>query len=335
MNTLYPLKFEPIIKDLIWGGKKLKTVLNKKNASEKSGESWELSGVDGNISVVSNGFLAGNDLKEIIEVYMGDLVGEKVFEQFGTDFPLLIKFIDACDDLSIQVHPNDEVAKQRHNSFGKTEMWYVMQSDPGSKLIAGFRQQVNKETYVYNLGNKTLSNILNNESVKPGDVFFMPAGRIHAIGKGIMLAEIQQTSNITYRVYDYDRRDANGKSRELHTELAVDVIDYNVYPEYKTSYKTVPNRPVNLADCNYFTTNLLELSESFERDMNEFDSFVIYMCMEGAATINYNDNTKSEDIVKGETVLIPAEISHYYITPSPNAKLLEVYIAYTPEEDAD
>jgi mannose-6-phosphate isomerase len=334
MSTLYPMKFEPIIKDYIWGGTKLKKVLKKHNAGEKSSESWELSCVDGNISVISNGFLAGNDLKEIIEVYMGDLVGQKVFEQFGTDFPLLIKFIDACDDLSIQVHPNDEVAKQRHNSNGKTEMWYVMQSDPGSKLISGFKTKVDKETYIKNLENKTLSNILNSEVVASGDVFFMPAGRIHAIGKGIMLAEIQQTSNITYRVYDYDRTDVHGKSRELHTELAVDVIDYNFYPEYKTKYKPLENQPVNLANCNYFTTNLLELTDMIERDMNEYDSFIIYMCIDGAAQIIYSD-TKTEDIVKGETILIPAEISLYYIKPAPNAKLLEVYIAYTPEEDAN
>jgi mannose-6-phosphate isomerase len=334
MNSLYPIKFEPIIKDLIWGGKKLNAVLNKKNATDKSGESWEISGVEGNISVVSNGFLAGNDLKEIIEVYMGDLVGEKIFQRFGSDFPLLIKFIDACNDLSIQVHPNDEVAMKRHNSFGKTEMWYVMQADDGSELIAGFKKKVDKETYVQNLENKTLSNILNNEQVKPGDVFFMPAGRIHAIGRGILLAEIQQTSNITYRVYDYDRRDKNGNSRELHTELAIDVIDYNVYPDYKTSYSPISNKPVNLADCNYFTTNLLELNDRIERDMIKLDSFIIYMCIEGNVEISYGNN-KTENISKGETVLMPAEISQYYLNPLPSAKLLEIYIAYTPEEDAD
>lgn len=334
MNSLYPLKFEPIIKDLIWGGTKLKSLLNKKRAGDKSGESWEISGVDGNISIVSNGFLEGNDLKEIIEVYMGDLVGQKVFDRFGTNFPLLIKFIDASNDLSIQVHPNDEVAKKRHNSFGKTEMWYVMQSESGSKLISGFKTQVDKDIYIKNLENKTLDSILNSEVVGPGDVFFMPAGRIHAIGKGILLAEIQQTSDLTYRVYDYDRRDANGNLRELHTELAVDVIDYNYYPTYKTDYSSVKNQPVNLADCNYFTTNLLDLTDDLERDMIRFDSFVIYMCVEGFAQIIYNDN-KTENIEKGETLLMPAEISQYYIKPSPTTKLLEIYLAYTPEEDAD
>jgi mannose-6-phosphate isomerase len=334
MNSLYPLKFEPIIKDLIWGGEKLKNILKKEKATDKSGESWEISCVKEDISIVSNGFLAGNDLKEIIEVYMGDLVGEKIFKHFGTKFPLLLKFIDACDDLSIQVHPNDEIAEKRHNSFGKTEMWYVMQAEKGAELISGFKVKVDKEVYMQSLENKTLSDVLNHEVVKPGDVVFVPAGRIHAIGKGILLAEIQQTSNITYRVYDYDRRDAKGNARELHTEPAVDVIDYNVYPDYKTPYTTQVNKPVNLADCKYFTTNILELTETVERDMNEFDSFVIYMCVEGSAQFVYDDN-KTETISKGETVLMPAEISQYYIKPTSNTKLLEVYIAYTPEKNAD
>ncbi|MBN2487242.1 MAG: class I mannose-6-phosphate isomerase [Bacteroidales bacterium] len=334
MNSLYPLKFEPIIKDLIWGGSKLKTLLNKEKATEKSGESWEISGVNGNISVISNGFLAGNSLTEIIEVYMGDLVGQKVFDQFGNNFPLLIKFIDACDDLSIQVHPNDETAMQRHNSFGKTEMWYVMQADTGSQLIAGFKQNTDKESFLENLNNNTLHHILNYITVKPGDVFFMPAGRIHAIGKGILLAEIQQTSDITYRVYDYNRRDAMGNARELHTSLALDVIDYNTCADYTTPYAHKQNKPVPLANCNYFTTNLLELTDIIERDMAGFDSFIVYICTEGNAEILYADH-KTETISKGETILIPAEMGQYYLKALPKATLLEVYIAYNPEEDAD
>jgi mannose-6-phosphate isomerase len=334
MKQLYPLKFSPIIKDPIWGGNKLKTVLNKENTTEMSGESWEISGVEGNISVVSNGFLAGNELNEIIEVYMGDLVGQKVFEQFGSNFPLLIKFIDASDDLSIQVHPNDLVAQERHNSFGKTEMWYIMQADDGAKLIAGFNQTVDKETYVKKLADKALLDILNQVEVKSGDVFFIPAGRIHAIGKGILLAEIQQTSNITYRVYDYNRTDAAGNERELHTKLAVDVIDYKHYDSYKTAYAPVCNKPINLADCQYFTTNLLELDFEIERDMNSFDSFIIYMGIEGNAEIIYHDK-EVEEIKKGETVLVPAELAHYYIRPKGKSKLLEIYIAFNKEENED
>lgn len=332
MSQLYPLKFEPIIKDPIWGGSKLKTILNKYKATDKSGESWEISGVEGNISVVSNGFLAGNELNELIEVYMGDLVGQKVFSQFGIDFPLLIKFIDACDDLSIQVHPNDTAAKERHNSFGKTEMWYVMQADDGAKLIAGFNREVTKETYIKKLEEKALLDILNQEEVQPGDVFFMPAGRIHAIGKGILLAEIQQTSNITYRVYDYNRTDAEGNERELHTKEAVDVIDYMHYPNYKTDYNPEFNKAVNIADCKYFTTNVLEIKEEIERDMHAFDSFIIYMAIEGEAEIIFHE-TETETIKKGETILVPAVLTQYFIHPKPSAKLLEVYIAFNKNKD--
>jgi mannose-6-phosphate isomerase len=232
------------------------------------------------------------------------------------------------------VHPNDEVAKQRHNSFGKTEMWYVMQADEGSKLIAGFNKKMSKEEYLQHLKNNTLTDILNDSIVNPGDVFFIPAGRIHAIGKGIMLAEIQQTSNITYRVFDYNRTDSMGRSRELHTEEAVDVIDYNFYKKYKTTYNPAKNKPTNLADCQYFTTNLLDVENSIERDMHKFDSFIIYMGIEGDASIKYRQN-ETIKISKGETVLVPAEIAQYYIQPTQKAKLLEVYIANKTEEDAD
>ena len=333
-NRLYPLKFVPIIKDPIWGGTKLRDILGKEDATDKSGESWEISCVEGNISKVTNGFLAGNDLEELIEVYMGDLVGQKVFDKYGKYFPLLIKFIDACDNLSIQVHPNDEVAMQRHSSFGKTEMWYVMQADQGAELIAGFNKEVDKGGYLEHLQNNTLLEIMNNTKVKQGDVFFMPAGRIHAIGKGILLAEIQQTSNITYRVFDYNRTDDQGNSRELHTEEALDVIDYNYHPNYKSKYNEKENTPVNLANCPYFTTNLLELGDGLERDMQHYDSFIIYMGIEGKTTIEYHDN-ETIHLSKGETILVPAEIGQYYIQPKDSAKLLEIYIEDKLEEDAD
>lgn len=332
MNRLYPIKFEPVIKDLIWGGQKLRDQLNKDKATDKTGESWEISGHEGDVSIVKNGFLEGNSLEEIIEVYMGDLVGDKIFEHFGTKFPLLIKFIDASKDLSIQVHPNDAVALERHNSFGKTEMWYVMQVDEGSELISGFNQDVDKVTYMKHLKEQTLQEILNTIRVKPGDVFFMPAGRIHAIGKGIVLAEIQQTSDMTYRVYDYNRKDTDGNERELHTELAVDVIDYKYRKDYQTTYEPKINSPINLANCNYFTTNLMEIDAIIERDMNSFDSFVIYMCVEGEAEIHYYDK-EHEPIKRGESILIPAMLSHYQIKPKDKAKLLEIYIAYNKEEN--
>lgn len=326
MEGLYPLKFTPIFKDKIWGGDKIKSILNKDFGHlPNCGESWELSGVEGNISVVSNGFLAGNTLEELIEIYMGDLVGEGIFETYGIEFPLLIKFIDANDDLSIQVHPDDEMSKERHNAFGKTEMWYVMQADQGSKLQSGFNQQVDQDKYLFKLEHNELTDILNFEEVAAGDVFFIPAGRVHAIGKGILLAEIQQTSDITYRIYDYDRRDNEGNPRELHTELALDAIDYTLSPEYKTRYESKLNESVELAKCKYFTTNALDLNTIVEKDYNKLDSFVIYICLDGELQIETESG--SETVQKGETILIPASIENVQLKPlSATVKLLEVYI---------
>jgi len=326
MEGLYPLKFTPIFKDKIWGGDKIKSILNKDFGHlPNCGESWELSGVEGNISVVSNGFLAGNTLEELIEIYMGDLVGEGIFETYGIEFPLLIKFIDANDDLSIQVHPDDEMSKERHNAFGKTEMWYVMQADQGSKLQSGFNQQVDQDKYLFKLEHNELTDILNFEEVAAGDVFFIPAGRVHAIGKGILLAEIQQTSDITYRIYDYDRRDNEGNPRELHTELALDAIDYTLSPEYKTRYESKLNESVELAKCKYFTTNVLDINTIVEKDYNKLDSFVIYICLDGELQIETESG--SETVQKGETILIPASIENVQLKPlSATVKLLEVYI---------
>jgi mannose-6-phosphate isomerase len=333
MNQLYPLKFTPILLDKMWGGSKLKNILDKATNSDKAGESWEISGVEGNVSVVSNGNLEGNDLNDLMEVYMGDLVGERVFEKFGTQFPLLIKYIDANDVLSIQVHPDDELAFKRHNSFGKTEMWYVMQAEKGSELIVGFNQKLDKETYLNNLNNKTLTDILNKEPVKEGDVFFLPAGRVHAIGAGILLAEIQQTSDVTYRIYDFDRKESNGKYRELHTEQALDSIDYTFHNNYRTEYPEKKNSPVNIVNCEYFTTNLLNLTSSIEKDILRLDCFVIYMCLEGSCIIGYNEKEKIE-LSKGETILIPAELTTFTIEPGTSVKLLEVYIPDNSEKDS-
>jgi mannose-6-phosphate isomerase len=326
MEGLYPLKFTPIYKDKIWGGNKIKSILNKDFGNlPNCGESWEISGVDGNVSVVSNGYLAGNSLEELIEVYMSDLVGEKSFETYGNEFPLLIKFIDANDDLSIQVHPDDVMAKERHSAYGKTEMWYVVQSDKGSKLQSGFNQAVDEDKYLFKLEHNELTDILNFEEVTEGDVFFIPAGRVHAIGKGILLAEIQQTSDITYRIYDYDRRDNQGNPRELHTDLALGAIDYTLYPEYKTKYATDVNNSVELVKCSYFTTNVLEIKQVVEKEYNQLDSFVIYICLDGELEIKTDSG--NETLQKGETVLIPASIENVQLTPkTTSAKLLEVYI---------
>jgi len=325
MNPLYPLKFKPIIKDKIWGGTRLKSLLNKPCKTDKAGESWEISGYPGNISRVKNGFLKGNSLEELMEIYMGDLVGDHVFEKFGTFFPLLIKFIDANDVLSIQVHPDDKLALKQFGSYGKTEMWYVIEAERDAEIIVGFNQSVSKETYLKHLSDKSLMSILNAEKTFPGDVFFLPAGRIHAIGQGILLAEIQQTSDATLRIYDFDRVDEKGQPRALHTENALEAIDFKVYSNYKTPYSSNPNKASQLASCKYFTTNFLSLNAPVERNHDNIDSFVIYICIDGKIEIHYHKDAK-ETLVKGETVLLPAEIKNIRLIPAKDARLLEVYI---------
>lgn len=320
--TLYPLKFKPILKDKIWGGPRLREVLGKQ-ASDKAGESWEISGVEGDISMVQNGFLAGNSLQELAEVYMGDLLGDRIYEKFGLEFPLLIKYIDASDVLSVQVHPGDKLAKERHKSYGKTEMWYVIDSDQG-ELIAGFNRELDREQYQKIFQEGRLKEILNHEDVAPGDVYYMPAGRVHAIGAGVLLAEIQQTSDVTYRIYDWDRTDEQGNPRELHTDLALDAIDFSFHTSYKTPYQGLLNNTVNVADSPFFTTSVIQLDQPVEKDFNMIDSFVIYLCTEGAAGITYPGG--AESIRKGETVLIPAELKNLAIVPTEATTLLEVYI---------
>ena len=235
-EQLYPLKFQPILKEKIWGGQKLNKVLNKSSLAKNVGESWEISDVEGDTSIVINGNLKGNSLKQLLEDYKDELIGTKNHKIFGNKFPLLIKFIDAKQDLSIQLHPNDELAAKRHNSFGKTEMWYVMQADDDANLIVGFNQEVTPETYLKHLENKTLTEILNFDTVKTGDTYFIEVGRVHAIGAGVLLAEIQQTSDITYRVYDWDRVDDQGNERELHNDLAIDAIDFEMENDFRVSY---------------------------------------------------------------------------------------------------
>ncbi|MDO1501215.1 mannose-6-phosphate isomerase [Winogradskyella maritima] len=322
MIPLYPLKFSPILKQKIWGGEKLGKLLHKNSKSPNVGESWEISDVEGDTSVVVNGKLQQTSLKELLQKYKGQLVGEKNYRRFGDKFPLLIKFIDAKQDLSIQLHPNDELAAKRHNSFGKTEMWYVMQADKDSNLIVGFNQKVTGETYLEHLEKKTLPKILNFDKVKEGDTYFIEVGRIHAIGAGVLLAEIQQTSDITYRVYDWDRVDDQGNERELHNDLAIDAIDFDMPDNFRVDYGKTVNQPNEMVSCPYFTTNYLELSESIQKENTE-DSFIIYMCVDGQCEIDTDGDSIS--LKKGETVLIPASITAFQIE-SEYAKLLEVYV---------
>ena len=323
--TLYPLKFNPILRPMIWGGSDICKFKNITPVEDGIGESWEISGVEGKISIVSNGALAGKPIDEILRIGKARLAGEKVYEKFGNTFPLLIKFIDARDDLSIQVHPDDKLAKERHNSFGKTEMWYVINATPDAFLYSGFSTPITPGEYVETIENNTFTDKLQKYDVKAGDVFFLPAGRVHAIGAGCFIAEIQQTSDLTYRIYDYNRRDARGNLRELHTELAKDAIDYNVHNNYQTRYTARLNQPVELVACEYFTTNLLEMDVPMARHYGALDSFVVYICMQGHCTLKDNKGN-SVFIGQGETVLVPADTESALIIPSETTKLLETFI---------
>ena len=323
--NLYPLKFKPILKSIIWGGDEICKFKGVTPEQDGIGESWEISSVKGNVSVVANGELENKDLSEIIDTYKAQLVGKKNFETFGNTFPLLIKFIDARDNLSIQVHPDDELAKKRHDSFGKTEMWYVINATPSAFLYSGFEKQMTPESYGKSIEGNTFVDSLAKHDVKAGDVFFLPAGRVHAIGAGTFIAEIQQTSNITYRIYDYNRKDANGNGRELHTELAKDAIDFKLYDNYKNSYTRAENQPVRLESCRYFTTNLLEVTKDITRDYSDIDSFVAYICMGGACSIK-DDKGNDLSVKQGETILIPADTKSVAISPEGNVLLLETYV---------
>ena len=318
---LYPLQFQPILKDRIWGGTKLNTYLNKPITSEITGESWEISTVENDVSVIANGFFKGKSLNEIILEFPKEVLGTKVYEQFGKQFPLLFKYLDAREDLSIQVHPNDELAAKRHNSFGKTEMWYVMQADDNARLIVGFKEKSSKEAYQKSLENKTIIDILDTKKVKKGDVFFLETGTVHSIGAGTVIAEIQQTSDITYRLYDFDRVDVKGNKRELHIDLALDAINYNVV-EAQKDYSRVKNSSNEMVNCPYFTTNFIPLDGKIEVEKDK-KSFTVYMCVEG----NFEIENKGEsyNYKTGDSVLIPAEMASFEINGK--ASLLEIYIS--------
>lgn len=318
---LYPLQFEPILKERIWGGTKLKTFLNKPITSNITGESWEISTVENDVSIVANGIFKGKSLNELINELPESVLGTKVYAQFGKQFPLLFKYLDAREDLSIQLHPNDELAKKRHNSFGKTEMWYVMQADADARLIVGFKEKSSPSAFIQNLNNKTLLHILDTKKVKQGDVFMLETGTIHAIGAGIVVAEIQQTSDITYRVYDFDRVDANGNKRELHLDLALEALNYEKI-EAQRLYSKTENFSNEVVNCNYFTTNFIPLYGTTEINKNQ-TSFTVYMCVDGDFQLTVDG--ESYTYQKGDTVLIPASLTDFQL--SGKASILEIYIS--------
>lgn len=325
MNLLGPLKFTPIYKERIWGGKKLTELYKNTELSDALiGEVWLLSGVEGDETYVCDGPLAENSLNELVEIFMSDLVGESVYEKYGDEFPILVKMLDANDYLSIQVHPNDELAQARLLSQGKTEMWYVLEAESNAELITGFKTKIEKTQFVDLLANKNLLSVLNKEKVYKGDVFFIPAGRIHALGPGILLAEIQQTSDTTYRVYDWDRVDANGKSRELHLADSLDAIDFEVYDSYKSQVTTKKNDTSILVDCPQFTTNKLFFDRGIKKNYEEIDSFIILLATKGSFTLKHAGN--SFEVKQGECILVPAIVDEIELFPKLEAELLEIYI---------
>ena len=323
---MYPYLFQPILKEIIWGGTDIRPFKGMTPTQEKIGESWELSHVDGDFSVVTYGADKGKTIDELIREYGESLLGAGVMKRFGTRFPLLIKFIDARDDLSIQVHPDDVLAEKRHHSFGKTEMWYVIKATPDAALYCGFSHPIDADEYVRRVEDNSIMEVLKRYNVTAGDVFFLPAGRVHAIGAGCFIAEIQQTSNITYRIYDYNRKGADGKGRELHTELAKDAIDYTFQSDYRTHYTPQPGAAVELVQCPYFTTRLLETETPMMRDYATLDSFVVYICMAGSVELR-DDNGNELTVSQGQTVLFPATTQSVTLKPAPQTKLLETYIA--------
>lgn len=339
MNTLYPLLFEHNLRTTVWGGNRIKPMKGMPADNEPIGESWECSAVPGMESVVANGIFKGRKLNELVDMYGAMFMGERVYEQHGNKFPLLIKYIDAEKDLSIQVHPNDDLALTRHNSYGKTEMWYIMDAKPGAKLYAGMKSPISHYEYMKRIEDGSICDVLQSHAVKPGDVFFIPAGRVHAICAGIVLAEIQQSSNITYRIFDYNRPGLDGKPRELHTALAEDAIDYQVYEDYRSHYTPTLNKPVCLTECNLFTVKVLQVNRPFHRKLYKYDSFIVYMCLEGTCRIalrSWEGFKKSDTpcitevtLTKGSSCLIPAGVADVDVIPDNEqtvTKLIETYI---------
>lgn len=336
MPMIYPLLFQPNLHALVWGGHKLKPYKGLPADEEPVGESWEVSAVEKSPSIVANGPLRGESLLDVVKSWGSNLLGTEICQKYDGQLPLLVKFIDAQRDLSIQVHPNDELARRRHGGFGKTEMWYIIHAEPGACLYSGMSQQITPEEYEARIADGTICDVLAKHEVKAGDVFYMPAGRVHAICSGIVLAEVQQTSDLTYRIFDYNRLGLDGKPRELHTAWAKDAIDYSVEQDYRTHYVAQPNSANLLIDSPFFTVSRLDVAAPFRRDLRPSDSFVIGMCMSGDCEIRLQSNLeqvapelRTFQLREGDTCLIPAKLADYEIVPRNNqneTKILEAYI---------
>lgn len=324
---MYPFLFEPNLHTVVWGGQRLTAFKGLPKSDVPIGESWEVSAVPSSTSIIANGDLAGKDLNTVIEEHPEEVLGRAVCRRYHGQLPLLVKFIDARKDLSIQVHPNDAMAQREHGKMGKSEMWYIIDAQPGSFLYAGFNKEISPEEYKEHIRNNTITEVLARHTVKPGDVFYLPAGRVHAIGAGILLAEVQQSSDVTYRIYDYNRPGLDGKPRELHTEQAARALDFHVLDEYRTFYSDRLNRANLVIDSPYFTIRVTESTGAFHRNLVKYDSFVICMCMEGDCQIRIRKTGYTIDLPHGNSALIPAAIADYDIIPvDGKSKTLEAFI---------
>ena len=324
---MYPFLFHPNLHSVVWGGHQLRPYKGLEPSEEPIGESWEVSAVPTSTSIIANGPLVGRDLVSVISEYPEAILGKAVNEKYKGQLPLLVKFIDAKRDLSIQVHPNDEMAQREHGKMGKSEMWYIIKADPGAHLYAGFKQQITPAEYQQRIQDGTITDVLADHQVKAGDVFYLPAGRVHAICGGILLAEVQQSSDVTYRIYDYNRPGLDGKPRELHTELAAKALDYHVERNYRPEYVENTNRAIQVIDTPYFDVRVMEISKSFHRDLRKYDSFIISMCIAGDCRIKVRSTGDEILLREGHSTLIPACIADYDVLPlHGTTRLLDAFI---------
>lgn len=327
MEHLYPLLFEPNLHETVWGGKKLTTWKHLPEHAAPVGESWEVSAVPSSINIIANGDFKGMDLVSLINRYPTEILGEHVAKQYKGQMPLLVKFIDARDDLSIQVHPNDEMAQRVHGKFGKSEMWYIIDADPEASLYVGFKQEIDENEYKQRIADGTITDVLARHKVHAGDVFYLPAGRVHAICGGILLAEVQQSSDLTYRIYDYNRPGIDGKPRELHTDLAAKALNFHVEKDYRTHYSIQKECDCPVLSTPYFNVHIVDTSSAFHRNFIRNDSFVITMCLEGDCKIHIHKTGDEIELREGFSCMIPAVIADYDLIPmNGHTKVLETFI---------
>ena len=327
MKSIYPFLFQPNLHTVVWGGERLCSYKGLADSEDCIGESWEVSAVPTSTSIIANGELAGVDLVSAINEAPAEILGGAVSEQYHGQLPLLAKFIDAKRDLSVQVHPNDEMAQRMHGKMGKSEMWYIIDAKPGSYLFAGFKEKITPYEYRKRVEDGSILEVLAKHEVKSGDVFYLPAGRVHAIGGGILLAEIQQSSDVTYRIFDYNRPGIDGKPRELHTELAAQALDYTVYPEYKTEHRDDTDVAHQLINTPYFSVKVIEATAPFHRNMLKYDSFIIIMNLKGDCRVKMRATGDVIVLPEGNSCLIPAAIADYdYVPLNGSTKVLEAFI---------